>query len=541
MKVLIQFLRRAQAGAIERKERHFDGEAVTLGRSTDQVLHLKDRRVALRHARIALRSGRPVISSRAPGGIVVNDTLCREATLAPGDEVRIGANVLRVFEPPAEFDLAFSFELDAGAAAEAATPEPYRLDLKSIGFRRRTWSRLLYGSTLLFALLIPAAGLLDDGLRANLRSGPLPDDSFWLSGPLSSAHHNVGEQCETCHQEPFRRVTNAACVDCHATVGRHYHTVGLITELDTTRCAGCHAEHNEPATLVRRDDGLCVDCHANINAIAGAGAKTEDVSDFLDEHPSFLPREQSKLKFPHDVHLDPEGIEGPKGDVVMACNDCHQPQANGRRMQPVTMEAHCADCHRLDFDPAFPDATVPHTDATTVLRRLIEYYSRSYLELYPDPAAKAAPARTVRVPGRVIDARQRARLLQQARERALAVARDLFERRTCHDCHEIRTTGKEDDPWEVEPAELKSEWMPAARFDHGRHETTLSGCDTCHEAAARSDSASDVLMPAIETCRDCHGSGDPHRNPADKVQSGCTMCHGFHDTRHGPWVTPTPQ
>jgi predicted CXXCH cytochrome family protein len=283
-----------------------------------------------------------------------------------------------------------------------------------------------------------------------------------------------------------------------------------------------------------------VDCHANINAIAGAGAKTVDVADFLDGHPSFLPEEDSKLKFPHDAHLDPKGIEGPEGDVVMACGDCHEPQADGRRMQPVTMEQHCADCHRLDFDPAFPEATVPHTEAATVLRRLIEYYSRSYLELYPDPEARSVPARTVRVPGRVTDARERARLLQQARERAFAVARDLFERRTCHDCHKIRATGKADDPWEVEPAELNTVWMPGARFDHGSHQTTLSGCDDCHDAA-KSDVASDILMPDIETCRDCHGSGDPHRNPPDKVLSGCTMCHGFHDTRHGPWVAPPPQ
>jgi len=69
---------------------------------------------------------------------------------------------------------------------------------------------------------------------------------------------------------------------------------------------------------------------------------------------------------------------------------------------------------------------------------------------------------------------------------------------------------------------------------------TMAGCDTCHEAA-KSKAASDVLMPDIETCRDCHGSGDPHRNPPDKVLSGCTMCHGFHDTRHGPWVAPSPQ
>jgi predicted CXXCH cytochrome family protein len=537
MKALIRFLRRGQAGAVEARERLFDGEAVTLGRSTDQVLQLKDRRVALRHASIALRSGAPVISSRAPAGIVVNDTLCREAALHPGDEVRIGANVLRVFEPPRGVDFAFSFELDAEVAAEATGLDPRRLDFQALAWRRAPINWTLAVATLLLSLVIPASGLVDQDWQDGLRAGPPPDDGFWLSGPLSSAHHNVGWRCETCHQQPFVRVRNAACTDCHADVGRHFAADGPATELDTMRCAGCHAEHNEPATLVRRDDALCTDCHAGIAAVAGAEADLEDVADFHDAHPEFrlAQGEPERLKFPHDEHMDPAGIEGKDGkDVVMACDDCHRPEADGGRMQPVTMEAHCADCHRLDFDPAFPEATVPHADASTVLRRLVEYYSRSFLELYPDPQATAQPARPARVPGRVTDARERARLLQQARERAFTVARDLFERRTCHDCHEIAATGNADDPWKVEPAELRTAWMPRARFNHGRHATALSECELCHDAA-RSKDAADVLMPKIEDCRECHGSGDPHRNPEGRVQSGCTMCHGFHDSRHGAW------
>ena len=537
MKALIRFLRRGQAGAVEAKERLFDGEAVTLGRSTDQVLQLKDRRVALRHASIALRSGAPVISSRSPAGIVVNDTLCREAALRPGDEIRIGANVLRVFEPPAGADFAFSFELDSEVAAEAAGLDARRLDFQALSWRRAPLNWTLAAATLLLSLVIPASGLVDADWRDRLRPGPLPDDGFWISGPLSSAHHNVGWRCETCHQQPFVRVRNAACTDCHADVGRHFAADGPVTGLDTMRCAGCHAEHNEPAMLVRRDDALCTDCHAGIAAVAGAETELEDVADFHDAHPDFRPAqgEPERLKFPHDEHMDPKGIEGKDGkDVVMACDDCHRPEADGGRMQPITMEAHCADCHRLDFDPAYPEATVPHAEASTVLRRLVEYYSRTFLELYPDPNATAAPARPARVPGRVTDARERARLLQQARERAFAVARDLFERRTCHDCHEIAATGNADDPWKVEPARLRTAWMPGARFNHGRHATALSECDLCHDAVKSKD-ASDVLMPRIEDCRECHGSGDPHRNPQGRVQSGCTMCHGFHDARHGAW------
>lgn len=564
MRVLIRFVRRGQAGAVEHKERLFDGEAVTLGRSTDQVLHLKDRRVALKHARITLRGAVPVISSKAPGGIVVNDALCREAALRPGDVIRIGANVLTVLAPPQGVDLAFSFELDPEAAAGEAGLEPHRLDLAAIGWRRRSWSWLLFGVVTLLVLLVPAAGLLDAGTRDRIRAGPLPDDSLWLSGPLATAHHNTSEHCETCHQKPFQRVRNDSCLACHADVSRHFAaSTGIVTELESARCASCHAEHNEPETLLRRDDALCAQCHTDIAGIAGAKTTTRDASDFHDDHPQFrislltppstekerraeiwpvlrVPvdrpglAERSRLKFPHTKHLDPAGIEGPDGPQMLDCGDCHRPQADGRRMQPVTMEEHCASCHRLDFDPAFPDASVPHVAASIVLQRLVEYYSRSYLEQYPDPQATATPARRVDVPGRVPDARERARLLQIARDRAFTVARDLIERRTCQDCHEIQATGNANDPWRVLPARLTAKWMPAARFSHARHATALSSCGKCHDAA-RSEHAEDVLMPAIGVCRECHGGGDRGRSAGDLVQSGCTMCHGFHDAAQGPW------
>lgn len=565
MRVLIRFVRRGQAGAIEHRERLFDGEAVTLGRSTDQVLHLKDRRVALKHARIVMRGAAPVISCRAPGGIVVNDALCREAALRPGDVIRIGANVLSVFAPPSGVDLAFSFELDPEAAAGEAGLEPHRLDLAAIGWRRRSWSWLLFGVVTFAVLLVPAAGYLDEGTRERLRSGPLPDDGLWLSGPLASAHHTTSGRCETCHQKAFERVRNGACLACHAGVSRHIASAaGIATELESARCASCHAEHNEPAMLLRRDDALCAQCHREIARIAGANATTQNASDFHDDHPEFrislltppgteaerragiwpvlrvrVDRnglaEESRLKFPHRQHLDPAGIESPGGRQLLGCGDCHEARADGLRMAPIRMEEHCAGCHRLDFDPAFPDATVPHATASVVLQRLVEYYSRRYLEQYPDPRATAAPSRRIDVPGLVPGARERARMLQAARSRAFAVARDLFERRSCHDCHEVEHTGDREDPWRVVPARLTAEWMPAARFSHARHATALSSCDRCHDAE-RSKEAADVLMPTIGTCRECHGGGRPGRQEAGLVASGCTLCHGFHDREQGPWT-----
>ena len=129
MRVLIRFVRRGPAGAVEQKDKLHDAESLTLGRATDQLVQIKDRRVALAHAAIVLRAGQPVILSRVPGGVLLNGTLQREARLRVGDTVSLGANVLRIFEAPAGCDLAFSFELDPEARADELAPDLQKLRL----------------------------------------------------------------------------------------------------------------------------------------------------------------------------------------------------------------------------------------------------------------------------------------------------------------------------------------------------------------------------------------------------------------------------
>jgi predicted CXXCH cytochrome family protein len=70
--------------------------------------------------------------------------------------------------------------------------------------------------------------------------------------------------------------------------------------------------------------------------------------------------------------------------------------------------------------------------------------------------------------------------------------------------------------------------MPGARFDHRSHAQTK--CGDCHDVS-RSESADDVAMPAIETCRECHGGSRPS---SGKVTSNCLLCHNFHESKH-PW------
>lgn len=564
MRAVIRFLSRGHAGAVEQRDRVFEGDAITIGRATDQVLHLKDRRVGLQHARI-LRSGeRLVISASAVSGVLVNGAVRRDAEIRPGDVVQVGSNTLKFVAPPAGFDAAFTFELDAAARVAEAARERPQLDLANTRLNRRVASWMMFIAIAALGLLVPLLAVRSPDARPALTAAHLPSDHAWSSGPLHAAHQNLASRCETCHEQPFIRVRSSACLECHgSSVHRHVGMDVNVEQLDSTRCAQCHAEHNEPATLVRADAGLCVACHGRLERVAeGSGAATR-VTDFAREHPEFrvsllMPRsatanewapqretlgtagfrEQSRLKFPHDTHLDPKGIKSADGTLVMRCADCHVAEAGGRRMQQVRMEEHCQSCHRLDFEPADPERQVPHGAVTRVVQTLNEYYSARYLEGYPDPLATARPDRRVARPGVQLSPAERARLLAAASDKAWRVARDLIERRTCQDCHVVEVVTGEvaatSTPWRVLPVLLTSEWMPKAQFDHARHATTLSECDSCH-TARKSHEAADVLMPRIAACRECHSGTEGTRTADDRVASTCMLCHSFHVDTNPLW------
>jgi len=336
-------------------------------------------------------------------------------------------------------------------------------------------------------------------------------------------------------------VTDTACLACHGDrLHGHVADHAPLSVSMPGRCTGCHAEHDEPARLVQTDDRLCADCHRDLAAIASQTRVAAEVVDFGSTHPDFstarLTAEPTALLFPHDVHLAKEGIAAPQGDIVLGCADCHTSEPGGARFLPVRMEAHCAQCHRLDFDPTTPESTVPHGDPAAIERALVEHYSARYLAGYPDPLAEVSPARAAALPSLALPRAERERLLGVARTRASLVARDLFERRVCVDCHAVERRGEGDDArWEVDSVEIPARWMPAARFDHAKHGTELTPCTTCH-AAESSERATDVLMPRIDTCRDCHAS--PHAAYVDhgaRLASECTMCHVFHDERAPAW------
>ena len=554
---LLRTIENREGGSFEHRDNEYSADTISIGRATDQDIQLTESEVALQHASIQLRGkGRGNIKALSSTGTVsVNDKIVRSAKLQPGDKILIGESVLEVIQAPAGFD--FALTLERGAAEdEDAGPAPgsqYVTNLAAGGLRKRLWSWILFVGIVAVFFAVPLSGLFNDSLQALWRSTPLlPDDGVWETGPLIPAHGipEIGDNCNACHATPFITVRNEQCFACHDDMGKHAPEDVHMADLDNARCASCHKEHNEPIALVRHDEALCADCHSDLT---GAGVQTElaDATGFADDHPAFklsmlTPQksgsewqwqtvrvdqapdlaEQSNLKFPHDEHLDPKGIKSPEGDEVLECSSCHTLDARGLLMDPIAMEDDCRRCHTLVFDRDAQDREVPHGDPDEVILSLEEYYSREFLENSLGEEAEATtPARKRlrqrRRPGKTLEQRERVVVLKLARDKAWEVAQQLFEKTTCLYCHEI---SEQDDPellsrWRVDPVRLTAQWMPKHVFNHYSHRT--SECSVCHQAETSAQSG-DILMPTIDTCRECHGG------PDSRLATTCAGCHNFH-------------
>ena len=550
MRILIRHIRRTGSEGVERSEAPFDGDVVSVGRATDQTIQLQDRALPLSHSEIRADGKALLIKATGDDHFFVGGKRARSARLGVGDAAEIGEYTITRGDAPAGYE--FAVEVEAGELSEyeVGFGTGFSQDLGATGLSKRGLAWALFFAIIVGFLAIPAAGLLDRDLGIALRNLPVPDDGVWDSGKLHPSHQFMGDDCTACHVEAFTMTRDEECIACHTSVTHHVDVaVHQIPELENQRCASCHKEHNEPTVLSRRDQGLCSDCHADLDAWTNGEIGIDDAGDFEHHHPEFklsmlvgegmgedydwgIERvalddptlaERSNLIFPHDVHMDAGGVDGPSGEVVMACSDCHRPEPGGAYMQPIRMEEHCADCHLLTFDAGFPDRELPHGEPDLVVRLLEEFYARQ--GLVGDGAPPGRPMRTARRPGQVssMSASQRDAAIDEVLDKAQRAAADVFERTSCKICHEVDVV---DDPsrdsrWQVRPVRLAQVWMPKSWFDHQAH--VNEDCARCHDAEGSSQ-ASDVSMPAIDSCRDCHGGGEA----TNKLASTCVECHNFH-------------
>ncbi len=400
-----------------------------------------------------------------------------------------------------------------------------------------------------------------------------PMETLWLSGPMSNVHAGLAENCSACHLRPFEMTTNEACLACHAETANHFDVAKHASAADDpslARCAACHKEHVGGESPIEEASSTCTDCHANLKAVASA-TELYDVSDFALQHPQFRPTlvtgvgtavdgallptvarapldpkyplsEQSGLKFPHDVHLNKEGVRG-LGRVAdktwqMNCESCHQPQADGALMRPIEMERDCGYCHELVFKPDNLDVLreLPHAKPVEVQEIVHDYYGARVLE--GGLNVPGAPESARRRPGEAIGLAGRAEGLDWAAEQAELELKRIMEVSLCGDCHVAQASAEPDSRgrtvWTVQGALLQRHWMPKSYFNHEPH--FAMDCVSCH-AATTSKSSTDVLMPPIENCRDCHKG----EQAGASASSECLACHVFHADPYGPMSPPHGQ
>ncbi|MEQ1518681.1 MAG: cytochrome c3 family protein, partial [Usitatibacteraceae bacterium] len=528
-------------------------ETLRIGRGAECKLHLPDPRIALLHAEIfcGVDSVPYYIETRG-GEITVDGTLERASTLKPGQKLLVGPFELIVLPNAPGTDLTLSVELIDPLKDDVKEVQSHvKAGMRSTWLSKRLFSWVGGVAVLLAFLAWPVLSALERGNTKQEVKPALAADASWDVGPLSSAHASFGSNCSACHQQPFVQVTNKACEDCHKQIGWHFAldtkpAKALHTAVfGDTRCVSCHRDHKGPNGLVRTDSPLCTDCHHDLKA-RHPQTGIVNVADFVKEHPAFKPSmllpgktgaasivripqedkvrfvEASGLKFPHDVHLNPKGLRGQNGKVVMECKNCHVPDETGTRFKPTTMGEHCQSCHSLEFEPKSTNRQVPHGKVADVIETVKEYYAQAALT---DAPIDVVLENDIKRPGERVSETRRLAALQWASSKSEKISQELFEVRVCFECHQIKRGEATAEPamrWEIAPIAITQHWLPKSRFPHSRHDTYK--CASCHDVA-KSKKSADINIPDIKNCRECHGGNIVGK---DKAPGTCETCHGFH-------------
>jgi predicted CXXCH cytochrome family protein len=556
----VYFLVRKQTGrgSGEALETEYQGDALTLGGDPGVMVHLPGVKGTV-ELQPEGNSARARVSARRVD-IDISGERLRKARIGPGDMLRVGAFELSLFAPPVGFQLGLLLK----QVGEAQTAYAGALELSDSAWsvRRLGWAIALL--VLVLCLIVPLLVLFFPEVATALRDTPLPDDGLWSSGPLDAAHATSGiaDDCQSCHSEPFVMVQDAACLRCHRSITEHVDiTVHPAEVFTSVRCATCHREHNEPERLVRTDNGLCVDCHADAGRWTAA-EELQAVSRFTAAgHPEFRlglltpqgpgaaygwevervpPRgtgisERSNLKFNHAVHLDEEKVRTESGGEPLVCSSCHMLKDDDEHFETVNMDEHCRSCHSLSFDIFDPDIELPHGDLRAAVVAMEAHFIREFTD--PELRREREAQKPRRVPGKRESAAScEGDGLSCGRAEALKEAQYQFAETGCVTCHEVTETGLDNifDRWVVQPVRVTGDWYPFSRFDHHAHlslsrASEQERCATCHEVQG-SELATDILMPAQDTCLACHDDA------VGNARVECVACHRFHQDSGPPSI-----
>ncbi|MBL0916803.1 MAG: cytochrome c3 family protein, partial [Sphingopyxis sp.] len=546
------------------------------------------------HATITSADGRHVRVQASEGlGFDINGRTADAADIdsAAGAELRFGGHRLTIAREGDNIILLVE-RIDELSQSSKDVDEAKAFSLQGVmpGKRMGAW---VFGVLMLLAFLVGPIWAWYTYHAVDERPEGYHADTAWLSGPLSSAHANLKNDCQSCHVEPFVAVTDKACVGCHTgehkamsmahadapaamlLAARHPPGIGekVLAGFAKTfnrpqgRCVDCHTEHEGSGPMAATPQKFCLDCHDGMSdrlKAAGHPTMLADAADFGTSHPEFrplvraapgakpmraalgkgAPLDYDGLKFPHDLHLQTNG-----GVARMAasfrgrydfgnkleCENCHRVEADGVRVKPVEMERDCAMCHSLAFETVGGvTRTLRHGEPDQVVADLTAYYRST-----PPSRPLQLGGMERRRPGNYAEGQVYNIYFREVAvrpNRAEDAVRAVFSKGgACYDCHTIFAP-QAGNNWRVMAVNQTPRFLTKGWFDHDRHNEPQ--CADCHTAAPGSKQSADLLVPGLRQCRDCHvGEGGARLVKVETAtESPCAMCHEYHSDGGKPWM-----
>ncbi len=565
MAFLIRTIDYTAAGREIVRDRTVEANELSIGRATDNAIHLPDLAVEQRH--VGLREeadGTIEVTALGTLGFTIDGRTETSAVVPPGHgaELALGSSRLTLAREEGltsitirQVEKTGGKDVLRGFALSSALPS------------KRAVSWILAAVVVIALLTVPiVTHLLRDPVENDpdrLADGQVVMDSTWSTGPLSKAHHALEENCEACHSTPFVSVQDETCLSCHEEIDDHaarprlargmppfsrgdavqWKIAETLGKEGPLGCVACHTEHEGPLEQAAATEKFCADCHQTLDTrLTDTGLA--NAHDFGVQHPQFRPAfytklgadkpirvslakppvEMNGLKFPHDIHLASNGgaarmaISLGRYGAPLECSDCHEPSGDGDSFVPVEMESSCESCHSLVSgrnSAGFTKLTHGNVEALRAeLARVNRGPRRAMVSGRTRPGQFAQGQRYYSNFGRPFGA-------------YMAISNALGPRGICGECHLPTTTNGTPD---VMPVNLPDRFLWKGHFSHAAHEQ--EDCTTCH-AADTSGTANDLLLPDLKVCRDCH-LGETVAATAKIVPSGCAMCHSYHAPAR-PW------
>jgi hypothetical protein len=542
------------------REKTVDQGQLSIGRASECDVHLPDLAVEHKHVTIDSSDGsRLKIAAVGKLGFAIDGRVTTDATVDPreGAELALGSSLLAIgSEENGIVSITVRKKPDESGKFDALRG----FALASVLPSKRAISWALVAVILLAFLAVPIfSHLTRDRIAPDAdRSDTVAFDSSWSTGSLSLAHHGLEDSCEACHVDAFVAVRDQTCLSCHEEIGDHaeaprlangraphglgegfqWAVAGLFGKEGPGACSTCHTEHEGPTRMEPASQQFCADCHEGLDTRL-SDTELSNAHDFGEAHPEFkpaiftdlrqdrarrisladTPKEASGIKFPHDLHLDPQGgvakmairlgSNGGYGDPL-DCSDCHVSSSDRASFEPIRMEDSCEACHSLVYDQVGGTfRTLTHGDveqALADLRAMDRAPRRAIItgRSRPDHGTRGA----YRIPN-----------FGPPVASLVGVNRALAPGGVCGECHlPAIKNGRAD----VMPVNLPDRFLLNGGFDHQAHRQ--EECSTCHEAEA-SESSTDLLLPDLNSCRECH---DGETATEAEVPSSCAMCHSYH-------------